>query len=159
MPSICFVCLGNICRSPTAEGVFKQLIKTHGLNEQFFVDSAGTSAYHVGEAADPRSRAVAQEYGYSLTSRSRQVQKRDFQDFDLIVAMDRSNLKSLNEMSPANARATVALCRDFDSSSPPNSDVPDPYYGGEDGFLTVLQICERSSKGILAHFYPDLNFN
>jgi len=152
MPSLCFVCLGNICRSPTAEGVMNKILEQEGLQDQFSVDSAGTSAYHVGEPADSRSRAVAHEHGYHLTSRSRKVQPGDFHRFDLIIAMDKSNLRDLQNMAPSQSSAQLVLCRDFDPQSPPNSDVPDPYYGGERGFLEVLQICERSCKGILTHF-------
>ena len=152
MPSICFVCLGNICRSPTAEGVMKTIIEREGIQGQFVVDSAGTSAYHVGEPADSRSQAIAQQYGYNLTSRSRKVDPADFLRFDLIVAMDRSNFKELQKIAPKDATAQLALCRSFDPQSPPNSDVPDPYYGGDHGFLEVLQICERSCKGILTYF-------
>ena len=152
MHSLCFVCLGNICRSPTAEGVMNKILEQEGIQDQFFVDSAGTSAYHIGEPADLRSQTVANEHGYILTSRSRKVQPADFHRFELIIAMDKSNLKELQKMAPPNSSATLALCRNFDPQAPTDGDVPDPYYGGEHGFLEVLQICERSCRGILAHF-------
>jgi protein-tyrosine phosphatase len=129
-----------------------KIIEKEGVKELFFIDSAGTSAYHVGEPADSRSQSVAQQHGYKLTSRSRKVQPADFLRFDLIIAMDQSNLRELQNIAPKDATAQLALCRSFDPQSPPNSDVPDPYYGGEHGFLEVLQICERSCEGILAHF-------
>jgi protein-tyrosine phosphatase len=155
MPSVCFVCLGNICRSPTAEGVMLHLTKTHGLEDSLFVDSAGTSAHHVGEAADSRSREVALEQGYELTSSSRQVTAADFSRFDLLVAMDRSNLHHLRRIAPPHLQEKAVLFRNFDPLSPEESDVPDPYYGGEHGFLNVLTLCERGCLGILSHFFPD----
>ena len=149
---ICFVCLGNICRSPTADGVMLSLVDQAGLNERFLVDSAGTSAHHVGEGADRRSAAVARRRGYVLTSRSRQFVDADWDRFDYVLAMDRSNLRSMQRMPGAASFAgTLALFRDFDPASPPGSDTPDPYYGGDRGFEEVLDLCERACQGLLEH--------
>ena len=147
---VCFVCLGNICRSPTADGVMVQLVEHAGLSDQILVDSAGTSAHHVGEGADRRSAAVARGRGYALTSRSRQFVPSDWQRFDYVLAMDRSNLRNLQRLPGAHRfEGTLALFRDFDPGSPPGSDTPDPYYGGPDGFDHVLDICERGCQGLL----------
>ena len=147
---VCFVCLGNICRSPTADGVMVKMVREAGLEGQVEVDSAGTSAYHVGEAADHRSAAVAHGRGYALTSRSRQFVSADWSRFDYVLAMDRSNLRNLRRLPGAQSfSGTLALFRDFDATSPPESDTPDPYYGGPGGFDEVLDICERGCRGLL----------
>ena len=153
MPSICFVCLGNICRSPTAEGVMNKLLENHNLQHNIKVDSAGTSAHHVGEPADPRSRTIALEHGYRLLSRSRQVVPSDGETFDLLIAMDLSNVQNLKHMIPLEHHHKISLLRDFDRKAAPHSSVPDPYYGGQLGFLNVLTMCERSCLGIIEHFY------
>lgn len=151
---VLFVCLGNICRSPTGEGVFRALVRERGLGERVFVDSAGTGSWHVGEPADRRMRQAAGDRGYELTSRARQVTPEDFHDFDLIVAMDRSNREHLEEMRPAGAGAELRLFSDF---LPPGSphDVPDPYYGGEQGFERVLDLIEDGSQPLLDHLLGD----
>lgn len=149
---VCFVCLGNICRSPTADGVMVKLVEDAGLAEHIVVDSAGTSAHHVGEGADRRSAAVAGGRGYELTSRSRQFVAADWQRFDYVLAMDRSNLRNLERLPGARRFAgTLALFRDFDPESPRGADTPDPYYGGPDGFDHVLDLCERGCLGLLGH--------
>jgi len=149
---VCFVCLGNICRSPTADGVMVALVEQAGLSDRVVVDSAGTSAYHVGEGADRRSAAVARGRGYHLTSRSRQFVDADFQRFDYVLAMDRSNLRNMQRMAGARSfSGTLRLFRDFDPHSPPGADTPDPYYGGPKGFDDVLDLCERGCQGLLDH--------
>ncbi len=149
---VCFVCLGNICRSPTADGVMRAIVEEAGLSDRIFIDSAGTSAVHVGEAADRRSAAAAKRRGYDLTSRSRQFEEEDWDAFDFVLAMDGSNLRSLQRMAgAATYKGTLALFRDFDSSAPPNSDTPDPYYGGRRGFDTVLDIIESGCAELLDH--------
>ena len=151
MVSVLFVCLGNICRSPTAEGIFADMCIKNGIESAVLVDSAGTGGWHVGELADPRSRAEAQRRGLMLQSRSRKIRSQDFQDFDLILAMDQSNLRNILRLAETEAdKARVYLLRDFDSESPPGSDVPDPYYGGTNGFPEVFDICERACQGLLA---------
>ena len=149
---VCFVCLGNICRSPTADGVMVSLVEAAGLADHILVDSAGTSAHHVGEGADRRSAAVARRRGYHLTSRSRQFVPADWQRFDYVLAMDRSNLRNLQRLPGARSfSGTLALFRDFDPESPRGADTPDPYYGGPDGFDHVLDLCERGCEGLLQH--------
>lgn len=150
------VCLGNICRSPTAEGVLVEALARAGLDDEVEVDSAGTSAAHVGEPADDRSARAARARGYALTSRARQVVVSDFDRFDLIVAMDGSNLRALGQLRPETARARVALFRSFDASAEPGAEVPDPYYGGQRGFDEVLDMCERAAKGLVEHLQNEL---
>ena len=152
MVQICFVCLGNICRSPTAEGIMHKMVQDAGLEHEIIIDSAGTSAFHAGEPADPRSRATAQKHGYHLTSRARGFTQKDIQKFQYIIAMDSTNKKNILDMCTSNEqRDRVHLLCDFDPNSAPETSVPDPYYGGEDGFTTVLNICERGCKGLLQH--------
>ncbi|EDM74101.1 Protein-tyrosine-phosphatase [Plesiocystis pacifica SIR-1] len=150
--SVCFVCLGNICRSPTAEGVFLALVEEAGLGGAIAVDSSGTGAWHAGERADPRSREEARRRGFELPSIARQAVVEDFERFDLLLAMDRRNQADLLALAPDEAaRAKVVLFRSFDPEAPAGASVPDPYYGGEDGFSEVFDICARGSAGLLAH--------
>ncbi|RNC84357.1 MAG: low molecular weight phosphotyrosine protein phosphatase [Balneola sp.] len=146
---ICFVCLGNICRSPTAEGIFIHKVKEAGLELYFYIDSAGTAAYHTGERADSRSRATAADHGVNLPSIARRFEYTDLEEFDLILAMDSSNLRNIKELDRRNRfTEKVFLMRDFDPE-PGNKEVPDPYYGGSQGFENVFQILERSSIALL----------
>lgn len=146
MTSVLFVCLGNICRSPLAEGVFIHLAREAGVEVE--VDSAGTGGYHAGELADPRSRAVAQKHGIELPSRARKVRPSDFEDFDLIVAMDQSNAANLRRSCPDAHQAKIVLMRDYDPQGA--GDVPDPYYGGDRGFDDVYDMVDRSCRALLA---------
>lgn len=144
---ILFVCLGNICRSPAAEGVMRKLIDDQGLSERIQVDSAGTSSYHIGEPADRRMRTAAASRGFDLTSRARMVHRRDFDNFDLIVAMDQANLQELLSYSEAQAER---ICKLSEFLGPPwPADVPDPYHGGDEGFFTVLDMLEAACPKIL----------
>ena len=148
---ILFVCTGNICRSPTAEGVFRDLATRAGLAEDVFADSAGTHGYHVGEPPDARSSAAAAERGFDLTSlRARRVAVSDFETFDLILAMDNEHLARLEAMRPNTARAEVKLYLDFHPKHK-GRDVPDPYYGGEEGFTRVLDMIEETSVVLVEH--------
>lgn len=151
--SVCFVCLGNICRSPTAEGVFRALLAKENLASEVEVDSAGTAAYHTGEQADPRSRMFATKRGYELTSIARQFVADDFESFDYILAMDEQNLTDLKSRARSLGVAPnyLGLFRDFDKSAPKGSSVPDPYYGGDAGFNEVLDQCERACRGLILH--------
>lgn len=151
MVRVCFVCLGNICRSPTAEGVMAHLLKEEGI-QGIEIDSAGTSAHHIGESPDRRSTATARKRGIRLSGSSRQFVKPDFKRFDYVVAMDASNRSRLMALAPdEHARAKISLLRDFDPDSPPDSEVPDPYYGGAQGFETVVDICLAGCRGLLDH--------
>ncbi|WP_428262835.1 low molecular weight protein-tyrosine-phosphatase [Haliangium sp.] len=150
--SICFVCLGNICRSPTAEGVMRSLVRTAGLADVVHIDSAGTGAWHVGEPADARSRSAARARGIELTSVARAFTRADLPRFDYVLAMDQQNLRDLLRLAGrSNERDKIQLLRAFDPSAPPGAEVPDPYYGGADGFDQVLDICERACRGLLDH--------
>lgn len=149
--SVLFVCLGNICRSPLAEGIFANLVASGGLDDRFTVDSAGTGAYHTGEPPDERSIAVAAAHGVRLTGVARQVTRRDLDDFDVVVAMDRSNRRSLERLRGYGARAgkaDIVMMRAYDPQAD-DADVPDPYYGGARGFERVHRILERSCAGLL----------
>ena len=146
--SVLFVCLGNICRSPLAEGIFASMVEARGLGDQFRVDSAGTAGYHVGERADRRSIAVAADHGVRLAGRARQVTDRDVKEPGVVVAMDRSNLRSLESRRGRRGKARLVLMRDYDSGAD-SLDVPDPYYGGPEGFEEVYRILERSCRALL----------
>jgi protein-tyrosine phosphatase len=149
---ICFVCLGNICRSPTAEGVMQSLIDEHGLAARVDVDSAGTGRWHIGESPDPRSIAAAARRGIALEHAARQVSAADFARFDLLLAMDADNAAALARLAPTPAdRAKVRLLRSFDPASPDGAEVPDPWYGGEHGFDHVLDVCTAACRGLLDH--------
>jgi protein-tyrosine phosphatase len=146
-----FVCMGNICRSPTAEGVMRRLLREEGLEEVVEVDSAGTGDWHVGDPPDRRATAAAHARGVVLEGAARQVAHADFDDFDLILAADRRNLRDLRALLPPEARAKVHLLREFDpaSAGAHDLDVPDPYYGGDDGFERVLDLVEAACRGLL----------
>lgn len=151
MPTrVLFVCLGNICRSPAAEAVFLALAAEAGAAGNFDVDSAGTGAWHVGERADSRMRRAARRRGIEITSIARQVTRDDFDQFDVIVAMDGSNVEALERLAPPHHRSKIVRLRDFDPDAP-GEDVPDPYYGNADHFDEVLDIVTRAGKGLLAH--------
>jgi protein-tyrosine phosphatase len=152
-----FVCLGNICRSPTAEGVMADLIERAGLADRITVDSAGTGGWHVGAAPDERARAAAAARGIALTSRAREVAVADFDSADLILAMDAQNAEDLRDAAPDDAaRAKVRLLRSFDPASVAagDLDVPDPYYGDGDGFALVLDQVQAACAGLLAEIRP-----
>lgn len=147
--NILFVCLGNICRSPTAEGVMRQRMEQAGLAAQVALDSAGTAAWHQGKPVDPRTRLAAQRRGYDLSLlRGRQVVVEDFHRFELILAMDANNLRDLQAMCPAHAPAEVDLYLRRYGLQP--HEVPDPYYGGEEGFEQVLDLLEEAADRLLA---------
>jgi len=151
MVSVCFVCLGNICRSPTAEGVFRSLVAEAGLDAVIRIDSAGTAGYHEGEPPDTRACSAARRRGIVVHGKARQFRARDFHEFDYVLAMDASNLSELRRLCPETPRATLALLRSFDESAPEHAAVPDPYYGGDDGFDEVLDQCLRACRGLLEH--------
>lgn len=152
---ILFVCLGNICRSPTAHGVFREIARREAPGLVTVVDSAGTAAYHVGEQPDPRTRRVAAARGYDLEDlRARQVQRADFERFDLLLAMDRANLAELRRLAPPTRRERVHLFLEYaghgaHAHAAPPGEVPDPYCGDEGGFIAVLELVEAASHGLV----------
>ena len=148
---ILFVCLGNICRSPAAEGVFKQKIKERDLEKLFVVDSAGTGGWHVGNLADPRMRETALSRGIELTSRSRQIEENDLYEFDQILVMDKDNLEAVksltkDDMNPVNSKIKLILSY---SKKFQLDEVPDPYYGGQNGFDKVLDLLDNAIDGLI----------
>lgn len=145
---VLFVCMGNICRSPAAEGVFTKMVEDAGLVSEFEIDSAGTIGYHAGELADSRMRAAAAGRGYDLQSRARRVEAADFQRFDLIVAMDNENFADLDAIGRGEGAGLVRMC-DY-CTRHDVTEVPDPYYGGPDGFERVLDILEDACGNLLA---------
>lgn len=150
MKKILFVCLGNIVRSPLAENLFRHLAAKAGVGEQFELDSAGIGNWHVGEHPDPRMRQVAAGHGLVYDGSARQVTPRDLDRFDLILAMDTENRQDLLTMARTpEHRRRIRLMRDFDPTSGANASVPDPYYGGMEGFENVYAIIERSARGLL----------
>lgn len=152
MTRILFVCLGNICRSPTAEAVMTRLVREAGLEGEVELASAGTGAWHVGNAPDARATAAARARGFEMQSVAQEVEAGDFDQFDLLIAMDADNARNLRRLAPdAQAAAKVRLLREFDpaSAGAPDLDVPDPYYGGADGFGHVLDLVEAACAGLL----------
>ena len=151
MAKVLFICLGNICRSPTAQAVFEHLVEREGLADKIKVASAGTGGWHVGNPPDERAQWFASMRGYSMKHlRAKQVHVRDFDDYDLILAMDRSNQRALLEICPDTCRDKVRLFLDF-ASQTQHREVPDPYYGGDDGFELVLDLVEDASQGVLQY--------
>jgi protein-tyrosine phosphatase len=148
---VCFVCLGNICRSPTAAGVMRKLVSDAGLAGCIDVDSAGTGAYHEGESADARSIAAARARGIDLVGRARQFKPHDFERFDYVLAADRRNLADLRILATGRDVRHVALLRSFDPAAASGAEVPDPYYGGVSGFDEVLDVCDAACRGLLEH--------
>ncbi|MBD2704780.1 low molecular weight phosphotyrosine protein phosphatase [Spirosoma sp. BT702] len=155
MLHVLFVCLGNICRSPVAEGVFRQLIAEAGLEKQIQCDSAGTSSYHIGQLPDHRTRANALEHGLTLTHRARRVTGDDLAQFDYFVAMDEQNLEAIEKLNYRSTglytNDTIFLLREFDPDISDQPDVPDPYYEGPDVFEEVYQISLRCCRQLLTY--------
>lgn len=146
--SILFVCLGNICRSPMAEGVFRKILQRENANERFEIDSAGLLSYHEGELADSRMRFYASKRGYNLVHRSRPVKKSDFEKFDLFIGMDEDNIAGLKKLASTSEdvekiRRMTDFCKEINASS-----VPDPYYGGDQGFERVIDLLEDACEGL-----------
>ena len=149
---ISFVCLGNICRSPLAQGIFQDLVNREKLDQNIFISSAGTGNWHIGNLPDERMRQTALSKGIKLESRAQQFQSEDFNRFNLVLAMDRSNLARLKEIVPSNLPPDkLMLFRSFDPESNGEQDVPDPYYGGAKGFDEVYRMVERTCPKILSY--------
>jgi len=150
--AVCFVCLGNICRSPTAEGIFKAMVQDAGLADRVSVESRGTGDWHTGEPADARARAAAKARGIVLDGVAERFDRREFAHFDYVLSMDTRVLAELRRLARTDdERGRVHNFRAFDPDSPPDAAVPDPYYGGADGFEEVFDICEAGCRGLLAH--------
>lgn len=148
--AISFVCMGNICRSPTAEAVMRHMVHDAGLDDAISIDSAGTGSWHIGEERDARSRSVAKHRGMPIVGVARQFQPDDFGRFDLVLALDKENERELRRLAPdEKAREKIRLLRSFDAGAPAGSDVPDPYYGGPEGFDEVFDICVSACRGLL----------
>ncbi len=146
---VLFVCMGNICRSPTAQGVFEKLVSEHALAERIVIDSAGTHAYHIGEVPDARASAAAMRRGIDLSpQRARRVSPADFEQFDYVLAMDTSNYADLSDLCSPEQSPKLQLFLEF-ASVPGIKEVPDPYYGGATGFERVLDLIEEASAGLL----------
>jgi protein-tyrosine phosphatase len=150
MVRVLFVCMGNICRSPTAEGVFTALVEREGLLDLISIDSAGTHAYHVGEPPDTRAQSAALQRGIDISAqRARRVTSEDFERFDYVLPMDLSNYRELEALRPGECRAVLRRFLDY-APDLPEEDVPDPYYGGPKGFARVLDLIEVAAEGLLA---------
>lgn len=148
---ILFVCMGNICRSPTAEGVMRHLLSEQGLTDRFVLDSAGTGGWHAGDPPDARSVAAAASRGIVISGAARQVRASDFDDFDLLLCADADNVRNMRRLAPdESARAKVRLLREFDPEADGDRAVPDPYYGGPDGFDDVLNLVDAACRGVIA---------
>lgn len=158
MIRVLFVCLGNICRSPLAEGHFIKLIKENNLQDKIECDSAGTGSYHIGSLADSRTRKNAESHGLTLTHRARQLKTGDFTIYDYILAMDESNLENIMYMKETlkEVKSKIFLMRHFDSINK-DSDVPDPYLGGAEGFENVYQILKRSTSNFMEYLKSENN--
>ena len=156
MTKVLFVCMGNICRSPTAEGVFRQAVETAGLIKKITIDSAGTISSHAGDSPDKRAQQAAYRRGYDLSRiRGRQVSLNDFHEFDYILAMDRDNLANLQRICPKEQSHKLRLFLEF-SQKYHHQEVPDPYFGGSQGFEKVLDMIEDGSKGLLEEIAVNL---
>jgi protein-tyrosine phosphatase len=149
---VLFVCLGNICRSPLAEGVFRDLVEREGVADRFDIDSAGTSGYHEGDSPDPRTVAVASRRGVRLEHSARQMRESDLGRFEYILVMDAANLAKVERLAEqARPDAEIMLLRSFDPEAGHDLEVPDPYFGGASGFEDVHEMVERACRGLLEH--------
>ncbi len=150
--NVLFVCMGNICRSPTADAVFKHTVRKAGLEHEIFVDSAGTHAYHIGEPPDRRTQNSALKRGYHMHDlRARRVAANDFSDFHYILAMDHENLALLQQRCPDQYNSKLELFMNYSKGLYSNQEVADPYFGGDQGFELVLDMVEEASQGLLEH--------
>jgi protein-tyrosine phosphatase len=149
--SVLFVCMGNICRSPTAEAVFRHYVESAGLSEHILIDSAGTHDYHIGDPPDARTQLAARQRGYDMGDmRGRQVEAEDFRRFDYVLAMDHANLANLQRIAPRDSDTQAKLFLEY-ARHHAEREVPDPYFGGADGFERVLDMVEDAAEGLLQH--------
>ena len=155
--STLFVCMGNICRSPSAEGFFRRHVSQAGLTDSLSIDSAGTHGYHVGHAPDHRAIAEALKFDVDIAAlRARRVDTSDFQRFDYMIAMDHDNLRLLEHVAPRNPRARLSLMMDFAGPGEP-AEVPDPYYGSTADFVYMCELLEHATAGLLAHIRAEID--
>lgn len=153
---VCLVCMGNICRSPMAEVVLRQALADRGLADRVLVESAGTGGWHEGDPMDERALSILSGHGYDGSAhRARQFTKDWFDRYDLVLAMDRDNLANLRRMAPTGVE--VRLFRSFDPAAPPDAEVPDPYYGGPEGFEEVLALVESAAEGVAKHIADEID--
>lgn len=157
MKKILFVCLGNICRSPLAEGVFLKIIQDKKLENKYGADSCGTAAYHVGERPDPRAIKTAKQYGITLDHLGRQIKKNDLDIFELILVMDHENLNNTLRLSTPANKHKIKLLRDYEPASFRDAEVPDPYYGGQSGFEEVFDIAYRCCENLITQLEKNTN--
>lgn len=150
---VLFVCLGNICRSPLAEAIFKHKIKNLGLDGEVFADSCGTANYHVGDTPDPRTIKNARMNRIEINHLGRQFSTKDFEKFDYVLAMDKSNYRNVLDLAVGNQKDKIYLLREFDSEE--GDEVPDPYYGGDEGFQLVFEMLDRSIDSFINHLQKD----
>lgn len=155
--NVLFVCLGNICRSPSAEAVFKDVLSKNDLSDSFLVDSAGTSGFHAGEKADPRMRETALKRGFEISSISRQFISEDFKNFDFIIGMDDSNIANMSRLCQDQEDANKLFKMTDFASNQDYDHVPDPYYGGAEGFDLVMDLLDDCCKGLLKHIKNEKN--
>ena len=156
MVKVLFVCMGNICRSPTAEAIFRRRVEEAGLAQRVLIDSVGTHDYHIGNPPDIRTQRAALSRGYDMSMlRARQVEVADFTRFEYVLAMDRANLDILQHLCPAKERGRLGLFLEY-ASRHDEREVPDPYYGGAEGFERVLDMVEDASEGLLRHIQKTL---
>jgi protein-tyrosine phosphatase len=154
---VCMVCLGNICRSPMAMAVLRHQLAEAGLADEVVVSSAGTGGWHIGDGADRRARAALIARGYDDTHSARKFVRASFDDVDLVIAMDRDNLRNLRALAPdRESREAVRLLRSYDPTAPEGAEVEDPYYGGDEGFADVLDQIERACAGLVAQLRVQL---
>jgi protein-tyrosine phosphatase len=155
---VLFVCMGNICRSPTADAVFRHHVKAAGVDHLIEVDSAGTHAYHIGNPPDERSQRTALKRGYKMDDlRARAVEPDDFEAFDYILAMDKENMRLLQQRGPQHHHDKIRLFMQYGANYDGDTEVPDPYFGGHQGFELVLDMVEEASQGLLAHLRDHIN--
>lgn len=159
MIKVLFVCLGNICRSPLAEAIFKKMLQEQGLEDKISCDSAGTSDYHIGELPDERTIANATKNGLTLNHRGRQINKSDFSRFDYILAMDKGNYRNiaLAKEGLSNSKAKIFMMRQFENSNEP-AEVPDPYYGGAEGFQKVYEVLQNANRHFVEYLKKEHSF-
>lgn len=154
--SVLFICLGNICRSPAAEGIMAHIVEKHGMENEIEIDSAGIGPWHVGELPDRRMRSHGADHGYDFSSRARQIRREDLQRFDYIIVMDNENYHDVAAMARTEEeRDKIRMMTDFCRHHPGHRAVPDPYYGGDRGFELVIELLEDACEGLLGHIMKD----